>query len=154
MQQFQESLQALDGRFETQTFGAGYRNLLGELEGSDPQRKQEFVLDRCPLRSRRLRLSAATAWDPIGYIHNGADDNASGTAAVLEILDALSRSGASPGTLDPVRPLGRRRKRPARSRSTGSTNPQCRCSRSSWWLIWTWWGDCVIIVSKSTERGP
>ena len=56
LQQFQQSLEAVGGQLQVQPFGAGYRNLLGQLEGSDPQRHSEYVLVRCPLRSRRLRL--------------------------------------------------------------------------------------------------
>jgi hypothetical protein len=95
LQQFQESLQAADGQFQVQSFGAGYRNLLGKLEGSDPRLKTEYVLlgahyDHVGYGSFRNSLG------PIGYIHNGADDNASGTAAVLEVLEAFSRSGLRP----------------------------------------------------------
>jgi len=33
---------------------------------------------------------------PIGYIHNGADDNASGAAGLLELIEAFSRLGVRP----------------------------------------------------------
>ena len=95
LQQFQRSLEAVGGQLQVQPFGAGYRNLLGQLEGSDPQRHSEYVL----LGAHYDHLgygSARNSLGPIGYIHNGADDNASGTAAVLEILDAFSRSGLRP----------------------------------------------------------
>ncbi len=72
-----------------QPFAPNYRNVLAWLEGSDPDRKQEVVIvgahydhvgRGCPRTSR----------GGIGEIHNGADDNASGCAAVLEVAAALT----------------------------------------------------------------
>lgn len=72
-----------------QTFQNGYRNILGLLEGSDDRLKHEIVLvgahyDHVGYGSRTTSLG------PIGHVHNGADDNASGTACLLELLDAFS----------------------------------------------------------------
>lgn len=63
------------------------RNVAGLLDGSDPQLKAEVV--------------AVTAhYDHLGVsgerIYHGADDNASGTAGVLEIARAFARPGARP----------------------------------------------------------
>lgn len=66
-------------------------NVVGMLEGSDPVLKKEYIV-----------LSAHM--DHVGYgapvngdsIYNGADDDASGTAAVLELAEALTRPGARP----------------------------------------------------------
>ena len=71
-----------------QRFNGNMQNLLAVLPGSDPQLADEVVLvgahyDHVGYGSR------ANSNGPIGYIHNGADDNASGVAAVLEIVDAL-----------------------------------------------------------------
>jgi aminopeptidase YwaD len=66
-------------------------NVIGYLEGSDPMRKDEVVI-------------VGAHFDHVGWggpgsgsmqsdttaIHNGADDNASGTAAMLEIAQAIS----------------------------------------------------------------
>ena len=60
---------------------------------------------------------------PIGYIHNGADDNASGTAALLELVDAFCSLDVAPEAVAAVRLLGRRGKGPAWARNTGSTAP-------------------------------
>lgn len=73
-----------------QVFGNGYRNVLGLLEGSDPRLKHEVVLlgahyDHVGYGSRSNSLG------PWGYVHNGADDNASGTAGLLETMDAILR---------------------------------------------------------------
>jgi hypothetical protein len=71
-----------------QEFGRGYRNVLGLWEGSDPELKSQVVVvgahyDHVGYGSRR------TSRGGIGRVHNGADDNASGTAAVLEAVDAI-----------------------------------------------------------------
>lgn len=71
-----------------QMFGAGYRNVLGYVQGSDPELQHEYVLvgahyDHVGYGNR------ANSFGPFGYVHNGADDNASGVAGVLEVLDAL-----------------------------------------------------------------
>ena len=36
------------------------------------------------------------SFGPVGYIHNGADDNASGVAGLLEVLDALRTLPVAP----------------------------------------------------------
>ena len=95
LQHFQHSLETIGGQVQVQSFGAGYRNLLGTLEGSDPDRKQEFLL----LGAHYDHVGYGTArnsYGPLGRIHNGADDNASGTAAVLTILEAFSSTGYQP----------------------------------------------------------
>lgn len=70
-----------------QAFGNGYRNVLGFLEGSDPDLKQQVIVvsahyDHVGYGTRR------NSYGPFGYVHNGADDNASGIAGVLEVVDA------------------------------------------------------------------
>jgi hypothetical protein len=77
-----------DGGF-LQPFGRGHRNILGLLEGNDPQLKQEVIVigahyDHVGYGTRR------NSYGPWGYIHNGADDNASGVAGVLETLEAYT----------------------------------------------------------------
>ena len=71
-----------------QPFFAGCRNILAEVRGSDPELKREYILltahyDHVGFGTKR------TSNGPIGAIHNGADDNASGVAAVLEVAEAL-----------------------------------------------------------------
>ncbi|HTN06327.1 M20/M25/M40 family metallo-hydrolase [Agriterribacter sp.] len=69
------------------------RNIVGIIKGSDPQLQNEYIV-------------LGAHYDHLGYggfgtgslkpdttaIHNGADDNASGTAALLEIAKALQRN--------------------------------------------------------------
>lgn len=69
-----------------QTFSGG-RNILAYLEGSDPELKKQYVMigahyDHVGYGSR------SNSFGPTGYIHNGADDNASGVAGLLEIIGA------------------------------------------------------------------
>ncbi len=80
-----------DGGEWFQYFNGNMRNILGVLPGSDDSLKDEWLLvgghyDHvgfgAPNNSR----------GPIGYVHNGADDNASGTTALLEVVEALSES--------------------------------------------------------------
>ncbi|MFV1966811.1 MAG: M20/M25/M40 family metallo-hydrolase, partial [Pirellulaceae bacterium] len=72
-----------------QMFDRGFRNVIGILEGSDPELKREYVLlgahyDHVGYGNR------SNSYGPTGHIHNGADDNASGTAGILETIDAFS----------------------------------------------------------------
>ncbi len=72
-----------------QEFGDDYRNILTVVPGSDPRLKDEYVLvgahyDHVGYGSWR------NSNGPIGYIHNGADDNASGTAGLLELAEAFA----------------------------------------------------------------
>ena len=78
-----------------QPFGRGCRNVLALLEGSDPQWKQEIIVvgahyDHVGYGNRR------NSYGPFGYIHNGADDNASGVSGVLETADALLSLATAP----------------------------------------------------------
>ena len=73
-----------------QPFGTGYSNILGLLTGSDPELKREVLIvsahyDHVGYGTRR------NSYGPIGQIHNGADDNASGVAAVLKLVEAFSK---------------------------------------------------------------
>ncbi len=78
-----------------QSFGAQYRNILGLLEGSDPQLKREVIV----IGAHYDHVGYGTAqnsYGPTGYIHNGADDNASGVAGLMEIVEAFSRLETRP----------------------------------------------------------
>ncbi|MCU0723267.1 MAG: M20/M25/M40 family metallo-hydrolase, partial [Planctomycetes bacterium] len=73
------------------------QNVVAFVEGSDPERKGEFVVvgahyDHVGTGEYGSRLGAAGR----GKIHPGADDNASGTAAVLEIAEAAAGLAAKP----------------------------------------------------------
>jgi hypothetical protein len=78
-----------------QAFGAGFRNVLGLLEGSDPRLKEEVIV--VSAHYDHVGYGAAdNSRGPIGYIHNGADDNGSGTAGLLEVIEAFARLEVRP----------------------------------------------------------
>jgi Zn-dependent M28 family amino/carboxypeptidase len=65
-------------------------NTIGILEGSDPRLKKEYVV-----YSAHMDHIGITPGRP-DSINNGADDDASGTAGVIELAEAFSRPGARP----------------------------------------------------------
>jgi Zn-dependent M28 family amino/carboxypeptidase len=78
-----------------QSFGSSSRNILGLIEGSDPELKDQIVV--LGAHYDHVGYGRATnSYGPWGYIHNGADDNASGIAGLLEIADALKRLPVPP----------------------------------------------------------
>lgn len=72
-----------------QEFDPNYRNVLAVLPGSDPELRREVIIIGAHY-DHVGRGNQNNSQGPIGYIHNGADDNASGTAALLELIDAFS----------------------------------------------------------------
>jgi hypothetical protein len=73
-----------------QGFNGSCRNVLAMLEGSDPQLQHEIIVvgahyDHVGYGTQR------NSYGPWGYIHNGADDNASGVAGLLELAQALGQ---------------------------------------------------------------
>jgi C-terminal processing protease CtpA/Prc len=84
-----------DGGGYVQRFSPGYQNLLAKFPGADPKLAHEHIIvgahyDHVGYGNRR------NSNGPVGYIHNGADDNASGVATLLELIDAIARSGWQP----------------------------------------------------------
>ena len=77
------------GKNYYQHFGADYRNIIAVLKGSDPRLKQEYILVGAHYDHVGYGNSN-NSFGPTGHIHNGADDNASGTAGLLELIEALS----------------------------------------------------------------
>ncbi len=71
-----------------QSFGSGYRNVLALLKGRDPELATETVIV-CAHYDHIGRGSRKTSLGTIGEIHNGADDNASGASAILELAEAF-----------------------------------------------------------------
>lgn len=76
----------------TQSFNDDYRNLLVALPGDDPTVAQEVVIvgahyDHVGYGKQN------NSYGPYGQIHNGADDNASGTSVLLELMQAFAKSG-------------------------------------------------------------
>ena len=75
--------------------GRATRNVLGRVEGSDPELKSEFVVigahhDHVGKRGQsNMGQMKSKRADPDDVIWNGADDNGSGTVTVLEIARAF-----------------------------------------------------------------
>ena len=65
-------------------------NTVGILGGSDPALRNEYLVFSAHMDHIGVTPSRADS------INNGADDNASGTAGVIELAEAFSRPGARP----------------------------------------------------------
>jgi aminopeptidase YwaD len=63
------------------------RNVLAKIEGTDPNLKKEYIIMGGHMDHLGVRN---------GLVYNGADDNASGTACVMEIARVLSEAGYKP----------------------------------------------------------
>ena len=64
------------------------RNVVGILPGSDPSRAGEVIVIGAHYDHVGLGGRLSVAPERAGEIHNGADDNASGTASIIEIARA------------------------------------------------------------------
>ncbi len=73
-----------------QDFGAGSRNILGRLDGSDPKLKSQTIIVSAHYDHVGYG-KPNNSFGPIGQIHHGADDNASGVAGLLAIVDAFNK---------------------------------------------------------------
>lgn len=63
------------------------RNVLAKIEGTDPVLRNQYILAGAHLDHIGMRN---------GYVHNGADDNASGSAVVMEVARVLAEGGFKP----------------------------------------------------------
>jgi hypothetical protein len=79
-----------DGGTYIQSFNGAARNILGLVEGSDATLKDQVIVFGAHYDHVGYGRSN-NSFGPLGYIHNGADDNASGVAAILEVMDAVRR---------------------------------------------------------------
>jgi Zn-dependent M28 family amino/carboxypeptidase len=75
-----------DGTF-FQSFGK-LRNILALIPGGDPARADELIVIGAHYDHVGYG-KAANSYGPFGFVHNGADDNASGVAGLLELAEAL-----------------------------------------------------------------
>jgi Peptidase family M28 len=75
---------------ETVTDSLSAPNTIGIVEGSDPALRDEYVVFSAHMDHIGITPG------PRDSINNGADDNASGTAGVIELAEAFSRPGARP----------------------------------------------------------
>ncbi len=80
---------AADQQF-AQEFAGGMRNILASVPGHDAQLRDEVVIV-CAHFDHVGFGTPRNSRGPIGYVHNGADDNASGVASLLEIVEAVRK---------------------------------------------------------------
>jgi len=73
------------------------RNVLGLIEGSDPKLKDEVVVIGAHYDHLGMGNEHSLAESSTPAIHHGADDNASGTAAVLELAQYLAANRSKLG---------------------------------------------------------
>lgn len=78
---------AVEGQF-FQEFNSSMRNVLCCVKGRDPRVADDVVIV-CAHYDHVGFGTPRNSRGPVGYIHNGADDNASGTAALLEVIEAM-----------------------------------------------------------------
>jgi aminopeptidase YwaD len=71
-------------------------NIAGLLEGSDPALKDEVVVIGAHMDHLGMGGPGSLSSDPKPAIHHGADDNASGTAAVLALAEYFSSPANRP----------------------------------------------------------
>ncbi len=74
-------------------------NVVGILPGRDPRLRQEAVVIGAHYDHLGIGSESSLALDRIGEIHPGADDNASGTSAVLALARAFATEGGARRTL-------------------------------------------------------
>jgi len=72
------------------------RNVIGILRGSDPQLREQAVIIGAHYDHLGLGERNSLAPSQAGKVHPGADDNASGTAAVLELARVLASEKVKP----------------------------------------------------------
>ena len=82
-----------DGAF-LQPFEPNFHNVLAILQGSDPKWRDQVIV--VGAHYDHLGYGGRASLGPYGYIHPGADDNASGTAAVLELAKAFTILSVGP----------------------------------------------------------
>ena len=77
-----------------QPFGA-MRNILALQPGGDPAVADELIVVGAHYDHVGYG-NADNSYGPFGFVHNGADDNASGVAGLLELMEALQRLPSRP----------------------------------------------------------
>lgn len=65
-------------------------NVMAFVEGSDPELKNEYIIIGAHYDHLGIGGQGSLAPDEYGSVHNGADDNASGTAGMLELAEYFS----------------------------------------------------------------
>lgn len=66
------------------------QNVVGLIEGTDEKLKNDFIIIGAHYDHVGLGYYGAMKTSDTGKVHNGADDNASGTSALIELAEAFS----------------------------------------------------------------
>ncbi|MGH7309983.1 MAG: M20/M25/M40 family metallo-hydrolase [Candidatus Rokuibacteriota bacterium] len=74
-------------------------NVVGILPGTDPRLGQEAIIIGAHYDHLGRGGEGSLEPDQAGVVHPGADDNASGTAAVMGLVQAFAAAGGAPRTL-------------------------------------------------------
>jgi hypothetical protein len=77
----------------------GTANVIGVLPGTDPALRQESIVLGAHYDHLGRGGEGSLAPDQVGAVHPGADDNASGTAAIMGLARAFAAAGGAPRTL-------------------------------------------------------
>jgi hypothetical protein len=82
----------IDGRSDVNTLKLETKNVVAKLEGSDPELKNEYIVVGAHYDHLGMGGpgSGSRAIDTTA-VHNGADDNASGVAGVMELAETLAQ---------------------------------------------------------------
>jgi len=75
-----------------QTFNGNQRNILVSVAGDDPELAKDFIVIGAHYDHVGYG-KPSNSYGPWAKIHNGADDNASGTSLLMEIVQAFAQSG-------------------------------------------------------------
>lgn len=78
----------LTAKFDTEIMMT--QNVIGFLEGSDPVLRDEYIVIGAHMDHVGHGYYGAMDKNNVGQIHNGADDNASGTSAIIEMAKAFA----------------------------------------------------------------
>lgn len=76
--------------FETEIINT--QNVVGFIEGTDPILKDELIVLGAHYDHIGFGYYGAMSKSNAGLVHNGADDNASGTCGLIELAEAFSKS--------------------------------------------------------------
>src|SRR5207245_9977694 len=71
-------------------------NVIGILTGSDPKLKNETIVIGAHYDHLGMGYFGTRDSSTEGQIHHGADDNASGTAVVMQVAERMARSNPKP----------------------------------------------------------
>ncbi len=88
--EFQTKRVNVEINFDTEIINT--QNVVGFIEGTDPVLKDELIVLGAHYDHIGFGYYGAMSKSNAGEIHNGADDNASGTCGLIELAEAFSKS--------------------------------------------------------------